>query len=407
MTPSITIIGGGLGGLVLARVLHVHGIGATVYEADTAADARTQGGQLDIHEHDGQVALEAAGLTAQFRAIVHEGGEATRVLRPDGGVLLDEPDDGGGARPEVLRGDLRRVLLDSLPADTVRWGHKVTSVHALGDGRHEIDFANGTSVVSDVLVGADGAWSRVRPLLSDATVSYVGTVFVETYLHDVDNRHPDAARAVGSGAMFALTPGKGISVHREAGDVLHTYVQLNRSTDWVGAIDFEDAESARAAVAAEFDGWAPELTALITDGDTAPVPRRIFTLPDDHRWDRAPGVTLLGDAAHLMPPSGDGANLAMYDGAELGRAIVDHPGDIDAALAVYEAAMFERSSAVAVEAHETLERCLGETSPFGLIDLITGVAVGERAGRRESSVGVERGDRIGVGTAVDTHRIAT
>ncbi|GGF43148.1 FAD-dependent oxidoreductase [Williamsia phyllosphaerae] len=381
MTSSVTIIGAGLGGLVLARVLHVHGIAATVYEADASTGARTQGGQLDIHEHDGQVALEAAGLTAAFRAIVHEGGEATRVLRPDGGVLLDEPDEGDGARPEVLRGDLRRVLLESLPANTVRWGHKVTSVHALGDGRHEIGFTNGATAVSDVLVGADGSWSRVRPLLSDATPSYVGTVFVETYLHDVDNEHPDAARAVGGGAMFALTPGKGISVHREAGDVLHTYVQLNRSDDWVAAIDFEDAEAARATVAAEFDGWAPELTALITDGETAPVPRKIFTLPNDHRWDRTPGITLLGDAAHLMPPSGDGANLAMLDGAELGRAIADHPDDVEAALAVYEEAMFTRSSAVAVEAHETLELCLGETSPFGLIDLITGVAVGERAGR--------------------------
>ena len=181
--------------------------------------------------------------------------------------------------------------------------------------------------------------------------------------------------------MFALTPGKGISVHREAGDVLHTYVQLNRSTDWVDAIDFGDAGAARATLAAEFEGWAPELTALITDGESAPVPRKIFTLPNDHRWDRTPGITLLGDAAHLMPPSGDGANLAMLDGAELGRAIADHPDDVDAALAVYEEAMFTRSSAVAVEAHETLDLCIGETSPFGLIDLITGVAVGERASR--------------------------
>ena len=381
MSPSITIIGAGLGGLVLARVLHVQGIRATVYEADASESARTQGGQLDIHEHDGQVALEAAGLTAQFRAIVHEGGEATRVLRPDGGVLLDEPDDGDGRRPEVLRGDLRRILLDSLPAGAVRWGHKVTTVRALGNGRHEIEFADGSTAVSDVLVGADGSWSRVRPLLSDAAPSYVGTVFVETYLNEVDDRHPDAARAVGGGAMFALTPGKGISVHREAGDVLHTYVQLNRSTDWVDAIDFGDAGAARATLAAEFEGWAPELTALITDGESAPVPRKIFTLPNDHRWDRTPGITLLGDAAHLMPPSGDGANLAMLDGAELGRAIADHPDDVDAALAVYEEAMFTRSSAVAVEAHETLDLCIGETSPFGLIDLITGVAVGERASR--------------------------
>lgn len=381
MGSSISIIGAGLGGLALARVLHVHGIAATVYEADATPDVRTQGGQLDIHEGDGQVALAAAGLTEQFRAIIHEGGEATRVLRPNGEALFDESDDGTGGRPEVLRGDLRRILLDSLPADTVQWGHKLTSVRPLGNGQHDIEFENGTTTVSDLLVGADGAWSRVRSLLSAAVPEYVGTVFIETYLHDVDARHPATARAVGGGAMFALSPGKGITVHREVGGILHTYVQLNRSPEWLDSIDFADAASAKATIAAEFDGWATELTALITDGETALVPRRIFTLPNDHHWDHTSGVTLLGDAAHLMPPSGDGANLAMFDGAELARAIADHRGDLDTALSVFEKAMFTRSEAVAVQAHETLDLCLGERSPFGLIDLITGVTTGSSGDR--------------------------
>src|SRR6202012_5734144 len=129
----------------------------------------------------------------------------------------------------------------------------------------------------------------------------------------------------------ALSPGKGIVAHREAGNILHTYVQLNRPAGWAGGIDFTDARAAAGRVAAEFDGWAPELTALITDGETAPVPRAIYALPAGHRWARGPGVTLLGDAAHLMPPAGEGANLAMLDGAELGEAIAAHPGDTEAA----------------------------------------------------------------------------
>src|SRR5580693_5957125 len=332
MATPVTIVGAGLGGLTLARVLHVHGIPAVIYEAELSAATRTQGGQLDIHEHDGQPALDAAGLTKEFRAIIHEGGEATRVLDARGTVLLDEPDDGTGGRPEVLRGDLRRILLDSLPDGMIQWGRKVTGARPLGDGRHELRFADGSAVTTSLLVGADGAWSKVRPLLSDAEPEYVGTTFIETYLYDADERHPAAAKAVGDGAMYALTPGKGIVAHREAGNILHTYVELNRSAEWIAGIDFTDAAAATAAVAAAFDGWAPELTALITDGESAPVPRMLYALPNGHRWDRVAGVTLLGDAAHLMPPSGEGANLAMFDGAELGEAMAAHRGDLEAAL---------------------------------------------------------------------------
>jgi 2-polyprenyl-6-methoxyphenol hydroxylase-like FAD-dependent oxidoreductase len=384
MTTPVTIVGAGLGGLTLARVLHVHGIPATVYEAEPAAAARTQGGQLDIHEHNGQLALEAAGLTGEFHAIIHAGAEATRILDQHGKVLLDQPDDGTSGRPEVLRGDLRRILLDSLPEETVQWGYRVTGVQPLGDGRHELTFGDGSTVTTSHLVGADGAWSKVRPLLSGATPEYVGTVFVETYLYDADERHAAAAEAVGDGAMSALTPGKGIVAHREAGNILHTYVQLNRSAEWVAGIDFTDASAATARVAAEFDGWAPELTALVTDGETTPVPRTIYTLPTGHRWDRVPGVTLLGDAAHLMPPAGEGANLAMFDGAELGQAIAAHPGDIEAALTAYEKALFPRSEAEYADAYEILDLCLGDRAPFGLIDFLIGALDGEHEGASRS-----------------------
>jgi 2-polyprenyl-6-methoxyphenol hydroxylase-like FAD-dependent oxidoreductase len=384
MTTPVTIVGAGLGGLVLARVLHVHGIPATIYEADPSAQARTQGGQLDIHEDDGQAALAAAGLTAEFRAIIHEGGQATRMLDPHGQVLLDEPDDGTALRPEVLRGDLRQILLDSLPAGTIQWGRKVTGVRSLGDGRHELAFADGAAVTTSILVGADGAWSKIRPLLSGAQPEYVGTTYVETYLYDAGERHPATAAAVRGGAMYALTPGKGIVAHREAGDILHTYVELNRPLEWITGIDFTDAAAAIARVAAEFGGWAPELTALITDGETAPVPRMIYTLPDAHRWDRVPGVTLLGDAAHLMPPSGDGANLAMFDGAQLGQAIAAHPGDTEAALAAYEAAMFPRSESFAADAHEILDLSLGDRAPYSLIDFLTGALEQDREGATHS-----------------------
>ncbi|MEU6765124.1 NAD(P)/FAD-dependent oxidoreductase [Streptomyces sp. NPDC046853] len=365
MNTHVTIIGAGLGGLTLARVLHVHGIPATVYEAEASTTARAQGGMLDIHEDNGQPALQAAGLTDAFRGLVLEGREATRVLDTDGTLLFD--DDSERGRPEVLRGELRRILLDSLPPGTVRWGHKVSGVRALGDARHEVTFADGTTTVTDLLVGADGAWSRVRPLLSDATPSYIGRSFVETYLYDADSRHPAAAKAVGGGSLFALSPGKGIQAHRESGGTLHTYVVLTEPQAWFDGIDFADPAAAAARIAQEFQGWAPELTALITDGETAPVLRTLNALPADHRWERVPGVTLLGDAAHLAAPNGEGANLAMYDGAELGKAIAARPDDIEAALTAYEQAMFPRSAAAATDGDQLLELLYGDEAPHGLL----------------------------------------
>ncbi|MEV2216752.1 NAD(P)/FAD-dependent oxidoreductase [Streptomyces sp. NPDC050997] len=372
MTTEVTIIGAGLGGLTLARVLHVHGIPATVYEAESSSTARTQGGLLDIHDHNGQPALQAAGLTDEFRGLVLEGREATRVLDRDGTVLLDETDDGTGGRPEVQRGELRQILLDSLPAGTVRWGHKVSGVRALGDSRHEVTFADGTTVVTSLLVGADGAWSRVRPLLSDAMPEYLGRSLIETYLLDGDTRHPVSARVVGGGALFALAPGKGILAHRESGGTLHTYAALSKPQDWFAGVDFTDSATATARIAREFHGWAPELTALITDGDTAPVLRPLNSLPIGHRWDRVPGVTLLGDAAHLSAPSGEGANLAMYDGAELGKALAAHPDDVEAALTEYEQAMFPRSAEAATEGAHIQELLYDDNAPHSLINMFTG-----------------------------------
>lgn len=249
MRTPVTIIGAGLGGLTLARVLHVHGIPVTVHEAEPSPTARTQGGLLDIHDYNGQLALEAAGLMEEFHAIVLEGRQATRVLDRDGTVLLDKADDGTGGRPEVQRGELRQILLDSLPAGTVRWGQKVSGARTLGEARHEVTFADGSTVVTGLLVGADGAWSRIRPLLSAATPEYDGTSSFETYLFDADTRHPAAAKAVGGGMLIAHTPGRTIFAHRERGDTLHAYIAVSEPLDWFAGTDFTDAPAAIARIA--------------------------------------------------------------------------------------------------------------------------------------------------------------
>jgi len=330
---------------------------------------------LDIHDYNGQLALAAAGLTGEFRAIVLGGREAMRVLDPSGAVLFDKADDGTGGSPEAQRAALRQMLLDSLPAGTVRWGHRVSGVRALGGGRHEVTFDHGGTAVCDLLVGADGAWSRVRPLLTDVVPVYAGNASVETFLVDGDHRHPATAAAVGGGSLFVSekgTSGKIFLVHRESDGNLHAYLWLSRPLDWFSGIDFGDPAGARARIAREVDGWAPELTALITDSDTDPVLRPHYTLPVEHRWERVAGVTLLGDAAHLQPPNGEGANLAMQDGAELGAAVAAHPGDLEAALHAYETAMFPRSAAAAAEGAASNAVLLGDNASQNLIDLFTG-----------------------------------
>ena len=173
---------------------------------------------------------------------------------------------------------------------------------------------------------------------------------------------------VGGGILFALGAGRGFLAHREPDGSLHVYAALQAPAEWASGIDFTDAAGARDAVQAEFGGWAARLRALITESDTALIPRLIHALPTGHRWDRVPGVTLLGDAAHLMSPfAGEGANLAMLDGAELGLALAGHPGDTEAALTVYEQALFPRSQAAAAESAANLALLFADDAPQGLL----------------------------------------
>jgi 2-polyprenyl-6-methoxyphenol hydroxylase-like FAD-dependent oxidoreductase len=388
MSPqSIVIAGAGLSGLVLARILQNHGIPCTIYELDASADARGQGGSLDIHEESGQFALREAGLYDEFRRHTHPQGEHVRVLDKSARVFVDAgPAGGEGGRPEIDRTVLRALLINSLDPGTIMWGHKVVAARTLDDGRHELAFADGSRATADLLVGADGTWSKVRPLLSAATPQYSGISHIEIRISDAAVRHPELAAMVGPGMIFALSDNKAFLGH--GGSRIELGASLRVPEDWLAAsgVDWSDPAAARNALLAEFADWSTELTDLVRHCDDTVTPRQIFALPAGHSWRRRPGVTLVGDAAHVMSPyAGEGANLALLDGVELALAIVEHPDDIETALTQYETAMFARAQAAAEMSAQGLEAIFNAEAPRDIAAFFTDMAPPTGAGSPQHS----------------------
>ncbi|WP_406004984.1 FAD-dependent monooxygenase [Streptomyces sp. NBC_00637] len=369
MRQRIAVIGGGPAGLAFARVLHRHDHPVAVFERDPAPDARPPGGTLDLHEGLGQLALSKAGLLTEFQALSRPEGQAMRILDTDGTVLRDwrpGPDD--RANPEIDRGQLRDLLLGPLD---VQWGRGVTQVVPGTRDGVLVHFEDGRQETFDLVVGADGAWSRVRPAISSATPHYTGVTSVETSLDDVDTRHPDLARLIGDGSVSVYGVNRSLVAQRNSGGHVKVYAKFRAPLDWHTDVDPADVEAVRSSLLAVFDGWAAPVLELLRHG-TAFVHRPFHVLPVAHTWAHTPGVTLLGDAAHLMPPLGAGANLAMLEGAELAESLATGSGDPDEAVRAFEEQMWERAGKWAKITTAGLERLVSPdpTEALALFDQV-------------------------------------
>ncbi|QWF83423.1 FAD-dependent oxidoreductase [Amycolatopsis sp. CA-230715] len=356
-SPRIAIVGAGVGGLACARGLQLHGLSVTVFERETSSTARWQGGMLDLHVPTGQAAMRAAGLFPEFLALARPEAQELRALDPVTAAVLhhEAPADDERSAPEIDRGQLRGLLLGSLEPGTVHWGQSIRSATSLDDCTARLRFGDGTAEEFDLVVGADGAWSRVRPALSGAVPAHLGTTMVETWIDDVDTGHPALARLVGEGTLVAKVGSTMLSAQRNSGGHLRVYAALDVPPDWheAAGVDLADASAVRAYLLAQFEGWHESLLDLLRhDGEF--VNRPLYVLPVGHRWDHVPGITLVGDAAHLMPPFGIGANLALVDGTDLATAVATH-ASLDEAVRAYESVMLPRATAGARACAELAE----------------------------------------------------
>lgn len=353
---KVGIVGAGPGGLVAARLLALQGRDVTVFERESAFSQRKQGGSLDIHADAGQLALSRAELTEEFQKIARYTDQEMRLYDMHGVLRYADMQVAGKDRPEVDRGHLRKMLLASLPEGMVRWDAKVTGVEPLSDGGCEVVFGEDGRQRFDLVVGADGTWSKVRPMLTDVLPRYTGVLAIEFGVDDIDRRYPDTAAMAGRGLTFALGDSKAIITHRDADAHLGGYVGLRVAADWfqqAGWKALPEAE-ARERLCVELAGWSEDLLLWVRRSQGPLMPWPIYELPAGHTWEHREGLTLLGDAAHVMSPfGGDGANLAMVDGAKLGEALLQD--DWRAAVTAFEHAMCERATEPARSASGTLQ----------------------------------------------------
>lgn len=361
---QVAIIGGGPGGLTLARLLQLKGVAVKVYERDFNKDARVQGATLDLHYESGLKALEAAGLMNAFKANYRPGADKGRVVDKYAKIVYDEHsevtnEDFGneGFRPEIDRGPLRDILLSSLQPNTVVWDSQFRTMSQVGDA-WQLEFKNGKTATADIVIGADGANSKIRPFIMPIKPFYSGVLIVQGNVDNSETAAPNIHQLLKGGKIYAYGDEKYLHVSSKGDGSLDFYISCKKNENWVqnSGIDFSDKMQVCAWFKKEFPGWDSVWLELFENASLPLLLRPQYCIQLDQTWDAQSNITMLGDAAHLMPPSGEGVNLAMLDALELSECLTNgNFKDIQTAIAAYEKPMRTRAAKEAQDSIEMIE----------------------------------------------------
>ncbi|WP_295769170.1 NAD(P)/FAD-dependent oxidoreductase [uncultured Mucilaginibacter sp.] len=378
---QVAIIGGGPGGLTLAKLLQLKGISVKLYERDTNKDSRVQGSPLDMHEHSGMAALRAAGLQDVFKQTYMPGADKQLIVNEQAEIFYsdhDKPEENFGYehfRPEIDRGILRKILLESLEVDTVAWGSHFTYMEEQGEG-WLVHFKDGKTAYADVVVAADGANSKIRPYLTNIKPFYSGITMLEGNLTNAAINAPQVNQLIKGGKIMAFGKGKNILLGQKGNGDIGFYASLKAPENWAAKnnLNYSDNLQILNWFKQEYAGWKSIWFELFTNAETPFIPRPIYCMPLNQTWEAKPNLTMLGDAAHVMPPfAGEGANMAMLDALELSHCLTDNNYLTQLeAIAAYETQMRQRSAEAARESLLNGERMHSDTALPDMLSFFKG-----------------------------------